>query len=136
MIEIQRAEKGENLDNDWKNANEAHFGKAVQWEVEKFRFKAVKNGEIIGKITGKFEAGTVFVNSLIVKKGFRGKGVGSQLIQKAENFGQKKQAHKIWLLTGKTWKENSFYKKQGFKLASELRDFYLHSDFVIYTKDI
>lgn len=136
MIKIKKAKKGENLDKEWEKANTQHFGKPVQWKVEKFRYKATSNGEIVGKVTGKIEAGTIFINSLITKENFRGKGVGSMLIQKVEKMGKEIGAHKMWLLTGENWSEREFYKKRGYKIECRIKDFYLHQDFVIYTKRI
>ena len=58
------------------------------------------------------------------------------LMNKAEDFGRKMDAHKIWLITGKDWSENEFYKKLGFKKIADLPDWHFHKNFVIYTKDI
>jgi ribosomal protein S18 acetylase RimI-like enzyme len=106
----------------------------VVWKEKHYRFKAVENGKIVGTIEGKCESGIVYISALITAKDSRGKGVGTMLIKKAEEFGRKMGAHRTWLVTGKDWSENAFYKKLGFELIGNLPDFYFHTDFVIYTR--
>ena len=113
-----------------------HYGKRVEWNQKRFRFKAVENGKLVGTIDGKYESGVIFIDSLITAENVRGKGIGTMLIKKAEAFGKNLGAHRTWLVTGKDWSENAFYKKLGFKLIGNLPDFYFHRDFVIYTRTI
>jgi ribosomal protein S18 acetylase RimI-like enzyme len=136
MIEIAKALKKENLDIEWERVNIPHYGKEIHWTDKKFRFKAVEDGELVGTVCGKFESGVVYIAALITKEGARGKGVGTMLIQKAEEFGKKHGAHKTWLVTGKNWPANTFYKKLGFEQIGSLPDFYFHTDFVIYARPI
>lgn len=136
MIKISKAIKKENLNEEWHLLDNIHYGKRIEWIEKKFRFKAVENGKLIGTIEGKCEPGVVYVAAIITAESARGKGIGTMLINKAEEFGKKFGAHKIWLVTGKDWSENIFYKKLGFRLISDLPDFYFHKDFVIYTRPI
>lgn len=96
MITISKATKKETHafnDREWHLIDNTHYGRRVEWNEKKFRFKV-------------------------------------------EEFGKKLGAHKIWLITGKNWSENAFYKKLGFKLIGNLSDFYFHKNFVIYTRPI
>jgi len=137
MITIIKARKKENLEKEWRLQDNAHYGRPViKWIEKKFRYKAVENEEIVGIIDGKIEAGKVFIETLIVAEKARGKDIGTSLIQAAEQFGKKYEAHRTWLVTGKEWSENIFYKKLGFQLVGKLSDFYLHADFVLYTRKI
>ncbi|MDD3647925.1 MAG: GNAT family N-acetyltransferase [Candidatus Dojkabacteria bacterium] len=136
MIKISKATKKDSLDEEWQLCNAARYGKSVNWIVKPFMFKAEENGKLIGTIDGKYESGVIYISSLITAKTSRGKGVGTRLVNKAEEFGKKLEAHKIWLVTGKKWSENIFYKKLGFELIGELPDFYFHKDFVVYSKTI
>ena len=90
----------------------------------------------MGTIDGKHESGVIYIASLITVENERGRGIGSMLIKRAEGFGNKLGAHRTWLITGKDWKENKFYKKLGFKKIGDLPDFHFHKDFVIYTREI
>lgn len=136
MIKITKALSKDNLDNEWSKLDEIHFGKKIEWQEKKFRFKAVENNKLVGMIEGKYEPGVITISTLITVENARGKGVGTTLVKKVEEYGKKNGAHKIWLITGKEWSENIFYQKLGFNLIGSLPDFYLHKDCVIYAKNI
>src|SRR4030065_86225 len=113
MIKISRASKKSTKDfneKEWRNVDIAHYGKRVDWKEHKFRFKATEDGKLVGVISGKYEAGVIYIGSVITAEKARGKGIGTMLIQKAEEFGKKYGAHHIWLITGKEWSERKFYE--------------------------
>ena len=139
MITISKATKKDTKNwstKEWHKVDIAHYNRRVEWKEQKFRFKASEDGKLLGIITGKYESGVVFIGSIITDENARGKGIGTMLIDKAEQFGKKLGAHKMWLMTGKNWSENAFYQKIGFKIIGTLPDFYFHKDFVIYSKRI
>ena len=111
-----------------------HYGHRVEWNLEKFRFKAVLGDKIVGTISGKHEGGVVYIDDLIVSELMRGQGVGRLLIKEAEMVGKKYNAHKIQLITGKGWKANEFYKKLGFSTVAILPNHHFHKDFIVYHK--
>lgn len=114
MIKIVKATDKENLNSEWSSLNKAHYGQEIVWVRKPFRFKAVENGKIVGTIDGKYESGIVYISTVITAESARGRGIGTMLINKAEEFGKKYGAHKTWLITGQNWSENIFYKKLGF----------------------
>ncbi|MFZ1720888.1 MAG: GNAT family N-acetyltransferase [Microgenomates group bacterium] len=136
MITISKATNKDSLIEEWHKVDVAHYGKPIEWNEKKFQFKAVEDGKLIGTIDGKLASGVVYIDSLITAESSRGKGVGKMLVEKVAEFGRKLKAHRIWLITGKTWKENEFYQKLGFKKIADLPDFHFHTDFVVYTRDI
>ena len=139
MVKISRASKKSTTDfceNEWHKVDIAHYGRRVEWKEQKFRFKATENGKLLGVISGDCECGIVYITQIITAEEARGKGIGTMLLQKAEEFCKKIGAHQMWLITGKDWTENAFYKKLGFKLGGALPDFHFHKDFVIYTRPI
>lgn len=136
MLTITKANEIDNLDADWNQCDMVHYGKRIKWLEKSFKFKAVENDTLIGLVEGKVESGTVYISGLITAEKARGRGTATMLIEKAEEFGKKHGAHRTWLVTGKEWSENTFYKKLGFQLIGELPDFYFHTDFVIYTREI
>lgn len=139
MIKIKRTSSKNTKkwsEKEWHKVDIAHYGRQVDWNEQKFRFKAEENGEILGLISGKHESGVIYIGTVITKDSARGKGVGTMLMKKAEEFGKKYNAYTMWLITGKKWSENSFYKKMGFKQIGTLPDFHFHEDFVIYIKTI
>jgi len=139
MIKISKASKKSTSDwsdQEWHKVDNAHYGHPVKWNEQNFRFKAEEDGKIVGLISGKHESGVIYVAQVITKEDSRGKGIGTALIKKAEEYGKKLGAHMMWLITGKDWSENAFYQKLGFKLTATLPDFHFHKDFVIYTRPI
>lgn len=139
MIKILRASKKSTVEwskKEWHKLDYTHYGKPVEWNGKNFRFKAVEKGKIVGLIEGKHESGVIFIDTIITKESERGRGIGTKLIDSAEEFGRKIDAHRIWLITGKSWSENIFYKKLGFKIFGQLPDWHFHRDFVIYSKEI
>lgn len=137
MLTITKAKKKENLEKEWRRVDTAHYGKPVtKWIEKKFRLKAIEDEKLVGIVDGKVEAGTIYIETLMVAESARGKDLGTSLLLAAEEFGKKHGAHRTWLITGKHWAENLFYKKLGFIQVGELGDFYLHTDFVVYTRKI
>lgn len=139
-IKISKTTKGDIEkfdDSEWKKMDMEHYGrKNISWEKRHFVFKATKDRKIVGAITGNVEAGVIYVGTIIVFIKERGQGIGSLLISKAIEFGKIKGAHKIWLITGREWRENNFYQKLGFSKIADLPKHYLEHDFVIYSKPI
>lgn len=123
-------------EREWDMVNDIHFGKGIRWNTTPFTFKATKNGKTVGLIFGKHESGTIYISNIIVAKSERRKGIGTKLIQKAEEFGKKFCDHKIWLITGRHYSEDPFFKKSGFKKQALLSDLYFHKDFIVYAKPI
>lgn len=136
MIEISKATKKDTLMKEWRLVDILHYGKKINYFEKNFRFKAVEKDKLLGTIDGKYALGVVYIDTLIVAENARGKGIGTMLIKKAEEFGRSFGAHKTWLVTGKDWSENTFYKKLGFQPVGNLPDFYHRKDFVIYTRSI
>ena len=137
MIKIIRTSKNSVkafYEETWHGVDFEHFGKRVEWKERKFRFKALDGKRIVGTISGKFESGVLHVGALIVDESERGKGIGKALMLKAEEFGAKLGAHKIFLETGSDWKACKFYESIGYKKEADLPDHYYHIDHVIYSK--
>ncbi|MDP3973760.1 MAG: GNAT family N-acetyltransferase [Candidatus Daviesbacteria bacterium] len=139
MIKITKASyrqiKDFNL-KEWHGVDIEHYGKEVEWNDKKFIFKAEEEGQTVGTISGRYASGVVYISEIIVAKSKRGKGVGSALMKKIEEFGKKLGAHKIWLITGKDWSENKFYRKLGFKKGAILPRHNFEKEYIIYSKFI
>ena len=139
MIKISKVSQKEFKsfgEKEWPKVDIVRYGHGVEWNNHEFRFKATENGKVLGTISGDYESGIIYITFIITAQGARGKGVGTLLMQEAEEFGKKLGAHRIWLITGKDWPENAFYKKLGFQIVGTLPDFHFHKDFIIYTKAI
>jgi ribosomal protein S18 acetylase RimI-like enzyme len=122
---------------EWPIANEEHhFGHDFQWKTENFNYVAYDGNDVAGSLAMKVEVGVAYIETLIVGKDYRGKGVGKALIAKAEETAKEHKAHKIHLITGKTWSAVKFYESAGYKVTAELPNHYNHFDFVELTKFI
>lgn len=139
MIKITKATKKEIKkfdEKEWHGVDVEHYGRRVEWKKKDFIFKATDKGKIVGTLSGRYEPGVVFIKTIIVAEDRRGFGIGKALVDKAKEFGKKFGAHKVWLITGKDWKANKFYKKLGFKKVADLPKHHFKKDFLIYSKFI
>lgn len=121
---------------EWHGVDIEHYGKPVEWNDQDFIFKATDDGQIIGTITGKFESGVLYIDSLIIAKAKRGLGIGKKLTEKAEDFGRKLKGHKAHLITGKDWAAAKFYEALGYVKIADLPNHHFRKDFVIYEKTL
>ena len=123
---------------EWKEADRIFYGENKVWKEQDFVFKAVEKGEIIGSAYGKFSAGVLYIDDLIIKKNKRGKGIGKKLMEKVLGWGKDMAAHKAYLVTKKEDNSmaRSFYEKLGFLKKGEFKNHYHRFDFVIYEKSI
>jgi ribosomal protein S18 acetylase RimI-like enzyme len=138
MITISKSTKEEIKPfnaKEWVATDVRYYGKARKWKEKDFVFKAVEDGEIVGTIYGKFAAGVLYIDELIVTKPKRNLGIGRKLMEKAEAFGLQLKAHKAYLITEKDWVEaRGFYEKLGYKKTGDFINHYHKTDFVIYEK--
>ena len=121
---------------EWHAVDEEHYGRAVEWNLKEFVFKATQNETIVGMISGKHESGVLYIEDIIVGKGKRNTGIGKALMEAAEEFGRSQGAHKAYLLTGKTWGAAKFYELLGYTKCGDLPDHHFHTDFVAYSKKL
>jgi GNAT superfamily N-acetyltransferase len=119
---------------EWVATDVKYYGKVKKWIEKNFVFKATEDGEIVGTIYGKFAAGVLYIDDLIVAKDKRNLGIGSMLMERAEQFGLQMKAHKIYLITWEDSDVGSFYEKLGYKKTGDMVNHYHHTDFVIYEK--
>ena len=123
-------------DKEWPFANLEHYGGKVDYNQKDFIFKAAEDGNIVGTIKGSHEAGVIYISYLIIAHDKKGQGIGKLLTLKAEDFGKKLDAHKVYLQTGKGWEAEKFYQKLGYKKVAILLKHHFKKDFVIYEKFI
>lgn len=139
MIKIVKADKEKAMgfnEYEWKDVNNSHFGPGIVWNSSPFAFKAVDGKKTVGLIFGKHESGTIYVSNIIVAKNERRKGIGKMLLEKAETFGKKFGDHKIWLISGKHYPEDHFFRELGFNKEAIIPNLFFHKDFIVYTKEI
>lgn len=122
---------------EWLDADTINFGAPVEWLQKDFVFKAEEDGIIIGSIYGHIEEGVLDIKGVIVARDKKGKGIGKQLMERAEQFGKENNAHKAHIITGIGWTTvENFYRACGFSKVAELKNHFLHKDFAIYEKPL
>jgi len=125
--------------HEWGLVHPKHFGTnqdANFWKKRKFIFKAEERKQIVGVIQGDWVAGVMYIDQLIVKSDWVGKGIGKALMLKAENLASENNLHKIYLNTGVNWKAVGFYESLGYKKEGKISNFYEHKNFWYMSKEL
>jgi len=96
--------------------NQKYFAKLLK-NKENAVFSAYEGSKLAGIIAVKTEDGGVMqIDWLIVKKEFRGMGVGTLLLKEAEKWALEHKLHYVYLFT-ETDKNIEFYEKRGFRFV-------------------
>ncbi|WP_086480953.1 GNAT family N-acetyltransferase [Oceanospirillum sanctuarii] len=80
------------------------------------------NGEKSGGLYGELWGNWLLVKYLWVSPGSKGKGLGRELLQKAEAFAIDKGCHSVFLDTY-SFQAKPFYEKQGYKVEMALTQY-------------
>lgn len=116
--------------DEWAKADKDHYGVVGEWDKKHFFLEAKENGEVVGTLRLELTAGVAYIDSFIVAKDKRGKGIGKALVRRAEEIAREYRAHKIHLNTGKDWEARKVYEKLGYEKAGNFPDHYYHIDFI------
>lgn len=122
------------LENEWVIADKKNIGKALDWDKKTIFFNAYQEDELVGSLELNYQEGVMCIEDLIVKNDKQGLGVGSLLMNKAEELAKKEKLHKIYLETGRTWEARRLYEKLGYVKTGLLENHFANQDYVIYTK--
>ena len=101
--------------------NESKIG-AIRPEPLAIALRDPESGDITGGLWGSSVAGWLYVDLLVVPEGFRNRGLGKGLLQKAEEVARKRGCTGLWLHTG-TFQAPGFYEKQGFTAFGTVPDY-------------
>jgi len=124
---------------EWGRVHPEHYGHEIDWdfwEKIKFRLAAKDGNKIIGKLTGHYMAGVMYIGELLVGHDYRGRGVGQALMAEAEKLAKIKKLHKIYLETGVGWRAVDFYEKLGYIKETKLKELWEKKDFWIMSKSL
>ena len=92
-----------------------------------------QSGAITGGLWGTSVARWLYVDLLVVPEEFRGRGLGRQLLEKAEDIARKRGCVGMWLCTG-TFQSPAFYEKRGFKAFGRVQDYPPGHDTIFFLK--
>ncbi len=120
---------------EWELANIGYYDRSVTWKKEKrYLIARDSKNKIVGILSLYVEAEVAYLNTMIVDKNERSKGIGTKLILEAEKLVKQLGAHKAYFNTGKTWRTVKLYKSLGYKITGEHKNHYFNQDFLIFTK--
>ena len=91
--------------------------------------------EIVGGLWGQSVADWLFVDLLSVPEHMRTRGIGSSLMEKAEEVAAQRDCVGVWLHTG-TFQAPGFYEKLGYLRFGTINDFPIGHDTFFYFKRI
>ena len=80
------------------------------------------NGEILGGLYGRFFYQWLFIELLSVPEQARGQGLGSKLMQMAEDLARERKCIGLWLDTFE-FQAPEFYKKCGYSEIGHIADY-------------
>ena len=112
--------------------NESHVG-PVNVEPLAITLRDPDTGTITGGLWGTSVAGWLYVDLLVVPEEFRGRGLGTQLLSKAEEIARKRDCIALWLNTG-TFQAPGFYEKRGFTSFGRVPDYPPGHDTIFFLK--
>ena len=101
---------------EWGLVHPEHYGHEIDrdfWEKIKFRLAAKDGGKFIGKLTGHYMAGVMYIGELLVGHDYRGLGVGKALMAEAEKIAHDEyDIKKLLVISGIGVRE--YYRKLGY----------------------
>ena len=101
--------------------NEKELEKAVTINPDLFIVALNKDAEVMGTIWGTFDGRRGYIIHLVVKRGFRGKGMGKLLMQKLEAAFHNYRVFKAHIFVEKSNpKVIDFYRKLGYSVRGDL----------------
>lgn len=111
------------ISNGIVNFNKAKIPnlEAIDAEVKFFVFAKNEDGTVTGGVRATCFWNTLHIELLWLSEECRGKGIGKQLMDKAEDFAKKQNCEKVFVETT-SWQAKPFYEKNGYKHIATLPD--------------
>lgn len=99
-----------------------HASKGHPRKTDSFSVLMKDGNEVVGAVMVGFLWNGMEIQTLWVKEVLRGKGYGSKLLQIAEAEAMKRGVNLAYTNTF-TWQAPEFYKKMGYQVYGEIKDF-------------
>ena len=123
-------------EREWGAVDVEQFGfhNPEAWKRKWHYLGAYEGGGIVGAAAFVIEAGVGYLDDLIVGAGYRGRGIGGQLLARFEGICRGDGCHKVRLLTdADSWAEK-FYKQKGYFREALLQRDYLEEGMAMTAK--
>ena len=85
-------------------------------------FVKTDEGEILGGLLGQIWAQWLYIAELAVREPFRGRGYGTKLLSRAEQYALERSCGNAWLSTF-SFQARPFYERFGYQLFGTLEDY-------------
>jgi GNAT superfamily N-acetyltransferase len=106
---------------EYPEVDKNHYGEIrPDFKIYHFTLLAEEEDFIVGYINVTVKMGVAYIDSLLVGKAHRNKGIGKSLVLRAEEKAKTYNAHKIWLETGAHWGTEKFYTDLGYSVRCKL----------------
>lgn len=98
-----------------------------QSKTQRYDLKALvialeDDGEVVGGLWGRTSLDWLFVEMLFVPEKLRGRGLGTELMTRAEAEARRRGCHSAWLDTFE-FQARGFYERLGYSCFAELPDY-------------
>jgi ribosomal protein S18 acetylase RimI-like enzyme len=116
--------------------NKKYFTKQIK-DKNNIIFGVFNNNELIGFLNVLLQeyGGVAYIDWLAVKKGFRNEGIGSKLLNEADQWSLKNKCHYIFLNT-ETLSNIDYYKKRGYRYVGVHKNSWFGEDEHILGKNL
>jgi len=128
------------LAQEWHKEDERIFGRRLgndEWKIPVYiiAYHSFPD-DIVGVVKGHFSGGNMYIAHILVKREFRGKNIGSRLMEKAIQVAKNEKCHIMTLKTTVRHQVITFYHKFGFKEVGRIKDGAFHLEWVYLAKYI
>jgi GNAT superfamily N-acetyltransferase len=121
-------------DAHWPTAAKEELGAPFSWSPRSFSFRAVADDETVGVIALVCVAGVARIEDVIVAPAWRRRGVGSALVQRAQDAASYQNCHKMIASAKEDGSGRTFFERQRYRAAATLERHYFQQNFVEMVK--
>ena len=121
---------------EWPRADEDLLGRAYDWRAERDVFVARLGREPVGIIKASYVGGVATAEELIVRREYRGRGIGAALLERFEVEARRRGCHKCVLRTPLDSPAERFYRSRGYRRDYVLSRHHFGHDFAGMRKDL
>ncbi len=105
-----------------------------EWHPVAF-FVKTNEGEILGGLLGQIWARWLYITTLAVRERFRGRGYGTKLLARAEQYALESGCTNAWLSTF-SFQARPLYEHLGYRVFGQLEDYPEGHSLFFMTKQI
>lgn len=103
--------------------------------VEHFAFLAKEKSSLVGGVNGVMYYGCLYIDQLFLLPPYRNRGLGRELMLKAEELGKMRHCHFSTVCT-MDWEAEPFYLKLGYQVEFRRCGYSHNSSMVFLRKDL